>query len=311
MPTVDAHIQLFLASGGKEREEVEVLLYAIICVALHSLSETRCLELFSKARDKLLSHYSAATREGLVRIRFLGTSSLTVLRAFCIYLIYLRMIHDGRTFWVLTGTALRIASSMQYDIDGTFQNLSPFQTELQRRLWFFLAMTDSKAAEFTRYLHKFGSFDAAPQSTRRPTCINDVDLTPDMSEMPTDSKKITDLSFVALRTDVGRSLQASPGVALPEDSREDGMRKSDWNLDELGEYLRETYTKQCTPTIPMHLFLAILSTHAPDVLRFMVHHPKRWPESVHQAKHDMVYKCCITILNGFISSNSNSMLQGF
>lgn len=311
VPTVELQIQEFLEGRSDAESEVDVLLYAIYCGAIHSLSDSRCLELFHEPRDDLLNIYRTATRRGLARVKFLSTNSLTVLRAFCIYLIAMRSVYDGRTFWVLTGLGVRMARAMRFQIDGTFSGLSPFRTEMQRRLWYFLIMTDSKAAEFVGSAEKFWWLDDNPEYTKRPTSIDDIDLSPDMVEVPQDSKKITDLSFITLRADFGEYVRNSKRLSEAGGDREDQMRQADKSLEALEDLLRDKYTKHCTPTTPHHLMIAIISTHATDVLRFITHHPKCWPGSVKQAERDMVWQTAMTLLGGFVITNSNPMLAGF
>lgn len=77
----------------------------------------------------------------------------------------------------------------------------------------------------TGSLPKYGSFDEGPRITKRLTCVNDIELTADMLQLPEDSKKITNLYFLAIRLDIGECLRTSLVFAVPEGDRETYMRR--------------------------------------------------------------------------------------
>lgn len=312
VPSMEVSVQDFISGQGSTTIEFELLLFAIYSAAVFSISDSSCLELFGEKRADMLSRFRSATKQLLIKNRFISSTDLTVLQALCLFLLGMRSVYDGRTMWVMVGLAVRIAQGMGLHIDGTFSGLSPFRTELQRRVWYFLKMFDSRSAEHDGK-EKFLLYTDGPRDTKNPANVNDLDISPDMVILPPDSKKITDMSFCAIRVDVGnfyrnaiiRRAKQSTGAEQASDMK--------LSLDELEEYLRDKYTKYCTPTNKFHLMLAIMSTHAPDVMRFMSHHPKNWTthDSVSESERMYVWNVSKSVMKGFAACHTNPLLAGY
>lgn len=316
VPTIERHIEDFFQGTSTIPREIDVLLFAIYSAALYSISDSLCLELFQQEREEMLTMYCANTRTRLAEMNFVSTASMTVLQAFLLYLIAMRATYDGRTMWILSGIGVRIAQSLRLQVDGTVSGLSAFDTELQRRVWYHIAMSDMKFAEFAG-VEKMPLFGDGPTCTKKFSNNNDEDLVPSMKEIPPDSKKITSISFVRMRADmtdfwrtnIPGSLSILGGV-----SRElSGSESHDPSVDWLEEHLRESYTKYCTPTIPIHLMIAIVSTHAVDIVRFIKHHPKSWANSDagSESERQFVWHICMRSLHAFVTCHTTPALAGF
>lgn len=115
--------------------------------------------------------------------------------------------HDAtRTVWILTGLAKRIAESLGIHEDGARLQLSPFDTEMRRRLWWHLTALEASAPEnhgfnatFTPHNHEFPL----------PNNINDEEISPQMVEHATKNEGWTETYFSILNLDLSRRLRSA------------------------------------------------------------------------------------------------------
>ena len=102
--------------------------------------------------------------------------------------------------WSLVGVALRVGQYIGLHHDGEDLKLSPFQTELRRRLWWQIGILEASVGE----LSGFGpSSVVTGSSTKQPLNLNDSDLYPTMKKLPPARIGATDNIFVMLRTTGG------------------------------------------------------------------------------------------------------------
>lgn len=113
----------------------DCLAFSIYHFAVFSMTETECLEKLGQPRGKLLSTYHLATRQALVAASFLKTTNLVVLQALILFLLASRYTYDAQTYWILTGVAFRPGQRIGVHRDGTKLGLSPFDTEMRRRIF--------------------------------------------------------------------------------------------------------------------------------------------------------------------------------
>jgi hypothetical protein len=66
---------------------LQALMFSIYCVAIFSLDQKECQELFQSPRDELLSKYQLGAKEALLNCRFLRTDNRECLTAFHLYLV--------------------------------------------------------------------------------------------------------------------------------------------------------------------------------------------------------------------------------
>lgn len=95
----------------------------------------------------------------------MGIISLVVLQALVLHLLSVRDIYKPHTLWSLTSVAVRIAQSMGLERDGVSLGLPPFETEMQRRIWWLLKTHDFRTAELCG-LAKFRDLDTGAESTK-------------------------------------------------------------------------------------------------------------------------------------------------
>lgn len=113
----------------------------------------------------------------------------------------------------MCGLAIRLAQSIGCDRDGTLFNLPPLQTELRRRLWWQLMLSDLRAAEGRGTMSTLLRFD-----TQLPTHINDADIDEDTKEMPKPRTRPCDMTISLTRLELcklGRRMQGTGANDAP------------------------------------------------------------------------------------------------
>ena len=297
-------------------------MFAIYSVSVMSLNDDECQQILCEPRKALLSRYIAATKRALLRARFMGTTSLVVLQALVLHLLSVRDIYEPRAVWSLTGAAVRIAQGMGLERDGVYLALSPFETEMRRRVWWLLKTHDYRTAELCG-LHKFRDLDVSPNSTKRPTNVNDNQLYSSMPSLPAESETLTDTAFVSLKYEL-----VNFAAARVTKFRQQGKSSSQWDQDlalesdkvEMDEAFREIegfleikYLRYCDPSRPLHLITMLMARAAMNTIRFLTHHPRRWA-SIKQtplSERQWVWEVSIKLLEQHNMLQSNSLLKQF
>ena len=116
-------------------KSAEALLFAVYLSVVTSLRPDECQSMLKLDRDIAMKRYRYATEQALARAGFLATQELIVVQAFTLFLTCARRQSDNRSVWTLTGLLLRMGHSLGVHRDGVQFGLSPFDTEMRRRLW--------------------------------------------------------------------------------------------------------------------------------------------------------------------------------
>jgi hypothetical protein len=301
---------------------LEALMFAIYGCAVMSLGDEECRQCFAETRGRLFRRYVFATEAALSRAKFMGTASLVVLQAVVLHLLMVRDIYTPRTNWTLTGMAVRIAQVMGLERDGTHLGLSPFETEIRRRVWWQIKLHDFRTAEFCG-LAKFRDMDiGGEQSTRWPTNVNDDQLFPGMSAPPVESDGLTDFAFFAARCEMSKF--AAGRVAT---FRQQGKDVSQMNLDKSGnnkeekravvnklqELIETKYLRYCDPSQPLHLVTMLVARYGLNVVRFLTNHPRGWGsiEQTPLEERQTVWEVSLKLLEQHNMVQSNPFIKQF
>ena len=164
---------------------------------------------FGSSKNSLGLKYRLGLEHALAIADFINVADIVLVQAFTIFLFLVRR-HDSPKFvWMMTGLAIRMAQYLGLQRDGThFEQLTPFEIEMRRRVWGALVMLDMRASEDqgTDLTIASGSFDA-----KAPLNINDADINPETRNMPVERDGVTDMSFARIcigLCDVMRQLMA-------------------------------------------------------------------------------------------------------
>ena len=127
----------------------EALIFAVYLSVVTSLRADECQSLLKLDKETALKRYRYATEQALARAGFLATQEIIVVQAFTLFLTCVRRQSDNKQVWTLTGLLLRMGHSIGVHRDGVQFGLSPFDTEMRRRLWWqicTLGETETKSS---------------------------------------------------------------------------------------------------------------------------------------------------------------------
>ena len=155
---------------------------------------------FGTEKSVLIHKYRFALEQALAKAEFLTKPDFTVVQAFMLFLVLVRRHDDTRFAWTLTALLIRLSQALGLHRDGThFPNLTPFQIEMRRRLFWAVCVLDLRSAEDqgTDLNIVAGTFD-----TRLPLNINDGDICPESTCLPESREGTTDMAFSLIRYEI-------------------------------------------------------------------------------------------------------------
>ena len=201
---------------------------------------------------------------------------------------------------------MRSAQSIGLHRDGTNFRLSPFESEIRRRLWGYLCAVDSRAAEDHGISLSTSDGDS---DTRLPVNVDDNELFPDMQELPVGRAKWTDISFSLTMIEISRALSdASSRGSVSSGSPSDQM------LTDLTTRLEAVYLRYCDPNIPIQNATLLCANLMVAKLKFLVSHPwlnrRDGEQGVAQANDDNLAAAC-HILEINLQLQTEDLLRGF
>ncbi|EXJ82698.1 hypothetical protein A1O3_06512 [Capronia epimyces CBS 606.96] len=297
---------------------LEALLFSIYNAAVFTMEDNECEIKFGESRKTLLTRYRHATRKALARARFMGTSDIRVLQAFVLYLLSMREVYDSRTTWTLAGVASRVAQGLGLHRDGTNLGVSPFETEMRRRLWWQIAVLDFRSAELSGS-GRFGDFGLS--DTQPPSNVNDSDIYPAMTSPPVPHTRPTEMIACLLRCEFGQfwkeKMSKKTNIAF-ENLRlaspwSTSLEERDASINELEQRLEEKFLRYCDPSIPVQFMAIIIGRAAVNSMRLMAHHPRKYrnQEEVPASERDYMFKLSISLLEADNLAHASKGLRGF
>ncbi|CAK7207668.1 hypothetical protein SEUCBS139899_010479 [Sporothrix eucalyptigena] len=222
IPTISKLIREARTNLDNISPAAEALMFAIYYAAVNSLEENEIQTNFMAEKAVLVNKYRFALEQALSKANFLVSSDLVTLQAFVLLLVLVRKQEDTRLAWTLTGLAIRIGHSIGLHRDGTnFTNLSPFETEMRRRLFWALCILDMRCAEDqgTDLTILEQGVDTMP-----PLNINDTDISPESTSLPPSRDGATDMTFALIRFEICRvarrlhAIHSAMGPIEPSDA---------------------------------------------------------------------------------------------
>ena len=100
----------------------------------------------------------------------------------------------------MLGIAIRIAQRMGIHSESSLAKCTAFEAELRRRLWWSLALFDTRISELAE--HKSATLNPT-WDCRIPLHANDSDLRPEMKELPDNQNSPTEALFAVVRSELG------------------------------------------------------------------------------------------------------------
>ncbi|PSR78258.1 fungal-specific transcription factor domain-domain-containing protein, partial [Coniella lustricola] len=285
MPTLSALYRDSVLSTKPLDKNTEALVFAIYYAAVVSMPSDQCMAVTGLPHQVASARYRFAVEQAMARADLLNTHSLVLLQAVVLFLSALRSHSDSRASWSLTTVIFHLAQAMGLHRDGAVFGLSPFETEIRRRLWWHICILDSRSSDH----HGFGplmyqaSFD-----TRIPLHINDADLWPAMTEPPHERQEATDMTFALVRCEAIRVAVQARLLSPDEPSSAGGANTNKAEashhaqlalMQTLRSRLHDHYLPYCsnTSSSPIQLFSALLIKLILVHFRLMIFYPLRRP----------------------------------
>ncbi|KAI9773754.1 MAG: hypothetical protein M1835_006104 [Candelina submexicana] len=253
----------------------EALLFAMYFSVVTSLPPHDCRNMLGEEKDALLSRFRFGVEQALARANLLTSQELVTLQAFVIYLISVRRHDDTRFVWTLCGLAIRIAQSLGLHRDGSAFGLSPYETEMRRRIWWSICILDIRVSE------EHGSDPTIIEQsfdTKLPLNVNDDQLEPEAKDPPIEHQGCTDMTFCLIRYEVSNTMRrldyTPPGPGYHRDMRSAVplAEKEKW-IEDCHQRLEDKYLRYCDMTVPLYWVTATVARLIMAKMWLIVHHP--------------------------------------
>ncbi|KAJ5396453.1 hypothetical protein N7509_004566 [Penicillium cosmopolitanum] len=240
MPAVTKMIRELRGDTTRLTAVNEALLFSIYYAAITSMENDDIVINFGCTKQELNLKYRLGLEHALAKADFLNVPDLTLVQAFVNFLALLRRHDSPRFVWMMTGLAIRMAISLGLHRDGSkFANLSPYDVEMRRRVWWSICMLDVRTSEDqgTEFTITEGSFD-----TKIPSNINNADIGPDIQEMAPEREGLTDMSFPRMSAQTVMIVREMMAKNAQSPSIEEQSRL----LHEIYQSTEEIYLKHAT-----------------------------------------------------------------
>lgn len=148
---------------------------------------------FGASKSDISLKYRLGLERCLAKADFLTNPNLVLVQALSLFLMLVRRHESPRFVWMMTGLLIKAAQYIGLQRDGShFPNLTPFDIEIRRRVWWIVFQLDIRSAEDqgTEPTIACGSFD-----TKYPLNINDSDIDASTKDVPAEREGITDMAF--------------------------------------------------------------------------------------------------------------------
>jgi hypothetical protein len=321
VPTLHPAIEKAIAKIELVPRGFEALMFAIYSMAVLSLTEDECKDILGETRAILLPRYVAVTKTALSRAKFMSSTSIVVLQALVLHIMSIRDDYEPRAVWSLTGVAMRVAEGMGMRLDGALLGLSPFETEIRRRIWWQLNMHDFRAAELCGQA-KFRNFTLDETTPKKPANVNDIELCPAMPRPAVESIRPTEMIWCMFRSELA-AFAAGLMARIPklgkaaftseEYTAMDDLRAKDAFIKELEDVIETKYLRFCDPSQPLQFMVLLGARLSTNLVRFIAHHPRRWASlgQVPVLEQQFVWAIVIQLLEQYNMMQSSSQLRPF
>ncbi|KAL6718136.1 hypothetical protein ACLMJK_004223 [Lecanora helva] len=253
---------------------VEALLFSMYYSAVTSLTDDECMQQFQDSRHRLLARYKTGTETALANANMLSIAETGTLQALVIYLSSARTNDDTLYIWILVGIAIRLAHALGLHRENPKANLTPFQVELRRRLWWQIIHLDIRCSEDrgTDPMILDQSFN-----TKGPLNIHDADMSPRSMEPIVERQEFTTMTKNYV-SNIFWSTAVQIGFVPPV--REAGNTPPSMSfdlktslVDQIEKRLETQVLSYCNPADPLAWCTTVVVRLVMKRLRLAIYHP--------------------------------------
>ena len=202
------------------------------------------------------------------------------------------------TLFTFSGIAVRLARKMGLHREDTSSRLSPFEAEMRRRLWWHILHVDYRMSNL---LGVQPSMDNFAGDAKMPSNLADEDLSPDMVDLPPESKGMTSMVICLIRSDCrelqGKFLSPLRGtnggweIASNPDMT---VANKDSMISQLENRWEEKYLRYCDPSKTLHHLASIMVRSAISIMKIKLYSydPRRFANrgvKVPQRERDIIF----------------------
>ncbi|ESZ93647.1 hypothetical protein SBOR_5952 [Sclerotinia borealis F-4128] len=276
VPTMNKVIKEVQHNLDTISKSTEALMFSIYFATITSMSNEEVATNFGVEKDTLVKKYRFGTEQALARASFLNSNEIVTVQAFVLFLICVRRHDDTRFVWSLTGLVMRIGQSLGLHRDGEKFGLSPYDTEMRRRLWWQICVLDVRASEDhgsdpSIFDHTF--------DTKFPLSINDADLDPDAKEPPQPREGVSEMTFVLIRFEIcalSKRLQYTPpgrGPCPMGNPIRLTLEEKEELIKDCAARLEEKYLKYCENAGPLYWVAGTVARLIFAKMSLIIYHP--------------------------------------
>ncbi|KAF5700479.1 transcription factor [Fusarium mundagurra] len=289
-PTIENLVISAMANHSDIPHKTRALLYAIYLVSVVALSGEEAMTMLGLPKDEAIHKFTKGLKTALNEVNFLRNYDMVVLQSLVLYLIALHRRSNHDAVWVLSGVVIRIAHKMGVHRDGESLGLTPFDTEIRRRVWWRIIILDTMYAATSGIkpiLLPSGSDTKIPQN------INDADFSPE-SAVIQNKQGPTEMAFVLVLYEIVHFVKDHPIADFEhlllgcEDvepgspeylAYRDSLNQLRDLADKFDKRISEVEDQYCDPSGgPMHAFALALRPHILREARSMATPIQETPE---------------------------------
>ncbi|GAM35405.1 nucleoside-diphosphate-sugar epimerase family protein [Talaromyces pinophilus] len=232
----------------------EALILAICFAAVVSMTPQKCFSVLGEDHDTCINGYMNSVRQALGKANLIGTQDARVLQASVLFLLCLRRFADSRLVWAEAAIVVRVAQRLGVHRDGGHLGLSPFESEIRRRLWWHICILDRLCSEDQGTDTQIwpDMFD-----TKLPSNIDGDNLTPDLTTLPGQQEGYTDITLCIINCEVISSLYWS-GKSLHKDAKQVSSSEKGNIISNLADRLETQYLRKLDLDSPIQWMTAVI-----------------------------------------------------
>ncbi|KAK0104452.1 hypothetical protein ONS95_004741 [Cadophora gregata] len=288
-PTMNNVIKEVQNNLNSLSKSTEALMFSIYFATITSMTGAEVRTNLGVDKEVLLRQYRFGVEQALARAGFLNTNEIVTVQALVMFLVCVRRHDDTRFVWTLTGLTLRIAQSLGLHRDAAQFGLSPFDTEMRRRLWWQVCVLDTRASE------DHGSDPSITEfsyDTKFPLSIDDDDLDPAATDAPAERKGVSEMTFCLIRYEIcnlSRRLTYIPPGPVP--CKVSGemltLEQKEKLVRDCAEHLEATYLRYCEDAGPLYWVAATVARLIIAKMFLVIYHPLTLPGKPSSLSNDI------------------------
>ncbi|KAI8308924.1 C6 transcription factor asaR [Colletotrichum sp. SAR11_240] len=302
VPTDEATVYSTIAEPHRAKAEHLALCFAIyfVSVAVPDRADRRGRE----ERTVNLHRFRKGLEQALAHANFLERPTIVLLKALGIYLVGIMR---------LLPRSPGVFSSIGLHRDGQNLGLSPFETEIRRRLWWYFIVRDGKTAE-DYGLQSTSSLNLIAEA-EPPRNLDDGDIYRNMEELPPAREVWTPMIIQLIGIEFSRTwhrlTQIAPSTSLEVPKEELRLQIINDMRCRVGQLLRA-----CSPVVPAQRLTMHTSSFVIRKIDFIsrqqwaaLQHPNPWLSESFTSNQDLLE--AVEILEMGMSFGKDELLRPF